>query len=203
MTTLTMPDTTFRAVRFGLKTNTQTFRSPLNGAVQTLELPGARWFGTFDINPRTRAQAAAWQAFLVNLSGSAGRFSAFDPSATSPQGAYDSSLDNPLVNGASQTGTSLVTDGWRANITGILKAGDYFSVNGEFKMVVADVDTDASGAATITFRPALRSSPPDNAALTLINPTVTMMLVDDDQAVWDSSLPNVIEGISFSGIEAF
>ena len=37
----TAPD--FRTSRFALVTNTQRFISPLNGAVQTRELPGARW----------------------------------------------------------------------------------------------------------------------------------------------------------------
>jgi hypothetical protein len=72
----------------------------------------------------------------------------------------------PLVAGASQTGASLNTDGWPATTT-VLKAGDYFSVNGELKMVTADCVSDASGNATVEFAPILRSAPADNAALTL------------------------------------
>lgn len=75
----------------------------------------------------------------------------------------------PLVNGASQTGTSLVTDGWTINTT-VLKAGDVIrlaSVNGvnpqnyndtgyqqEF-VVQNDVTSDGSGNATITIYPGI------------------------------------------------
>jgi hypothetical protein len=72
----------------------------------------------------------------------------------------------PLVAGASQTGASLNTDGWPATTT-VLRAGDFFSVNGELKMVIADCVSDASGNATVEFAPILRSAPADNAALTL------------------------------------
>lgn len=204
MPTLTMPATPgFRSVRFGLRANTQSFTSPLNRSVQTLELPGSLWFATFELPPMTRAQAAAWQAFLVDLSGSSGRFFGFDPDGKAPRGTYDSGADTPLVNGASQIGASLATDGWRASGSGLLLPGDYFEVGAELKMVTAQVDSDAGGAATISFKPPLRTSPADNAPLTLTNPTAIFMLVDDEQAVWDGDLNAIVQGLSFSGVEVF
>ncbi len=60
MPTLTMPAAPgFRASRFGLIANTQTFRSPLDGTLQTLELTGARWQANYELPPMARAQAAA------------------------------------------------------------------------------------------------------------------------------------------------
>lgn len=108
----------------------------------------------------------------------------------------------PLVNGASQNTTyalskdtisqSLVTDGWTNSQTGILKAGDVFtiadvySVNRETKestgqlqdfVVLADADSGAStGPATLTIRPPIitsgpyqtvDSAPADDAAITV------------------------------------
>ena len=71
MPTLTMPASPgFRSARFGLRSNTQSFTSPLNRAVQTLERQGALWFATFELPPMSRAQAAAWTAFLTGLLGS-------------------------------------------------------------------------------------------------------------------------------------
>lgn len=74
----------------------------------------------------------------------------------------------PVVNGASQTGTSLDTDGWPVSTTGVMKAGDVFTIAGDKTVyrVHTDADSDAGGAATINFIPALRSSPADGAALT-------------------------------------
>ena len=104
-------------------------------------------------------------------------------------GAYGGS---PLVNGASQNVTyaaskstnsqSLVTDGWTADTTGILKAGDVITIAGVYAMnpvpgegttgkiqmpylqeftVLADVDSGATtGPATLTISPAIITSGP-------------------------------------------
>lgn len=208
MATLTIPTTPgMKAVQFGLKANTQTFSSPLNSAVQTLELPGALWFGTFSIPPMTVDNLAAWQAFLVGLKGMAGRFYGYDPSRTSPRGIYSAVSDTPLVQGASQTGESLITDGWRISGTGLLLPGDYFEVTSggvkELHMILSQVDSDASGVATLSFGPQLRQSPNDNAAIVLTSPQVEMRLIDDGQALWNVAAANIAQGFSFSGIEAF
>ncbi len=200
MPTLTMPSKPgFRASRFGLIANTQTFRSPLDGTVQTLELTGARWRASYGLPPMNRAQAAAWTAFLTGLMGSAGRFFGFDPDARTPLG---SGLGTPQVRGPGQTGKSLIVDGWTELETGLLLPGDYVEVGGELKMVTTQVDSDSGGEAAVAFTPPLRASPVDNAALTLTNPRVTMMLSDDEQAVWDADRASVY-GISFDGVEVF
>lgn len=109
----------------------------------------------------------------------------------------------PLVNGASQTSTyasvkdtytqSLVTDGWTASTTGILKAGDVITIAGVFAVnpvtkatlpflrqftVTADADSGATtGPATLTITPPIITSgafqtasaaPADNAAITVV-----------------------------------
>lgn len=208
MATLTMPTAPgFGSSRFGLLANTQIFRSSLNKAVQTLELVGALWFATYVLPAMTRAQAAAWQAFLVDLMGAAGRFWGFDPTVRSPRGVYDSGSDTPLVAGASQSGGSLVTDGWRPNGTGLLLPADYVEVTAggrkELKMVTAALDSDGAGAATINFKPPLVASPADGAAIVLANPSVEMMLVDDGQTEWQRGTADIVNGLAFSAIEVF
>lgn len=204
MPALTMPATPgIRSVRFGLRANTRSFVSPLNRAVQTFELPGAVWFATFELPPMTRDQAAEWQAFIAGLMGQAGRFYGFDPDATTPRGIYSSGSDTPLVAGAGQGGATLATDGWRVSGTGLLLPGDYFAVAGELKMATAQLDSDGAGAATIAFKPPLRTSPADDAALTITNPKAVMMLADDSQAVWQSDANRIVQGFAFSGVEAF
>lgn len=199
MTTLSMPTNPgFKSARFGLLSNTRSFRSPLSGSTRTLEQPGIRWQATYQLPKMTRAQAAEWQAFFAQLRGMAGRFYGFDPAATTPRGTGNGT---PLVNGASQTGTSLITDGWAAS-EAVLKSGDYFEVNDELKMVTADVTSDGSGNATIAFEPPLRASPANNAALTLSSATCIMMLTDDNQTTWDVD-NNSHYGLTFTAIEAF
>lgn len=201
MTTLSMPTTPsgFRAHRFALMSNTKVFVSPLSGATQTLEFPGAKWMGNFALPPMKRATAAAWHSFFVQLRGAAGRFYGFDPTAKTPRGVASGS---PLVDGASQTGNTLTTDAWPLSTTGLLLPGDYFQVGSELKMVTASVDSDGAGVATITFEPPLRNSPTDNAAIVYTNPTCVMRLADDGQASWEVN-NLALYGISFVGVEAF
>lgn len=88
MAILNIPSTpAFKASRFGLVSNTQSFRSPLSGSVQTIERPGARWQAQYQLPPMKRASAAAWQGFLAQLRGGAGRFYGYDPDAKSPRGS--------------------------------------------------------------------------------------------------------------------
>lgn len=101
----------------------------------------------------------------------------------------------PLVNGASQTGTSLVTDGWTAAAATRLKAGDTFTIANVFQVnlqsrestgrlqsfvATSDAASDGSGNLTVSIYPALIASgqnqtvnslPADNAAITVTSGT--------------------------------
>jgi len=104
----------------------------------------------------------------------------------------------PLVNGATQTGTSLITDGWGSGVSSLSKgdrftlgasavAGtqgvysvnpeNYASTNGLQTFVVVNTVNDTTGAMTIVISPAIitsgplqtvTSSPVDNAVITVI-----------------------------------
>ena len=119
----------------------------------------------------------------------------------------------PLVNGGSQNVTyaastgantqSLVTDGWSNSVTGVLKAGDVFTIAGVFAVnpvpgegttgkevlpylqqftVISDANSDGSGNATLTISPAIittgpyqtvSAAPADNAAITVFGTAAT------------------------------
>jgi hypothetical protein len=195
----------FLSSPFRLETNTQRFESPFTRNVQRVLLSGARWAGNFNLPAMNRAQMAEWQAFLLQLEGGVNTFYGFDPDGRTPRGQAAINPGTPLVNGGSQTGSSLVIDGAPANVTGWLLTGDYFTVNSELKMVTSPVNTDGSGNATINFKPALRSSPADNAPLTVQNATCLMTLADDQQTGWQgrSNRIGFYEPLSFAAIEVF
>lgn len=199
MTTLTWPTLTRSAPRvldWSLAPNTQTFSSPLSGAVQTVEMPGARWQVSFAMENLTEADSPLLQAFLVKLRGKAGRFYLHNFARPEPRGTQ---RGTPLVKGASQTGNTLEVDG--CTIAATLLAGDFFEVNGELKMVVADATANGAGEMSLTFEPPLRSSPADNAVVTLSQPKATFMLASDELK-W-STQPGKFTTFSIDAIEAW
>ena len=199
MTTYAIPTTVgFSSVEFGLENNNQVFESPLSNSIQVSELTGARWYATFNLPPMKKDNALEYIGFLQRLQGRVHSFFGYDANHRSPSGTIAGST--LLVNGANQTGTSLVLDGG-ANSTLVLKAGDFFSVNNELKMVTANATTDGSGDVTVNFVPSLRSSPSDDASITTTNPVCTMKLTGDSTTY--SINTSSIYGISFSGVEVF
>jgi hypothetical protein len=68
-----------------------------------------------------------------------------------------------LVDGAAQTGTSLIVDG----LTAVPQIGDTFTIAGvALTYIITATPTVTSGGATLAISPALNSSPADNAAIT-------------------------------------
>lgn len=76
----------------------------------------------------------------------------------------------PLVQGASQSGTSIVTDGWTPSVTNVVRAGDCIRFAGLTPLyrITADANSDGSGVATLSINPSIPtgSGPADNAAVT-------------------------------------
>lgn len=115
---------------------------------------------------------------------------------------YDLGVLGGLVNGASQTGYDLITDGWLASQTGILKAGDWLQLgtgtNARLYKVILDVDSNSSGQATLTLWPKLRTSPADNQAIIVSSPVGKFMLATEHEWSIDEAH---IYGMSFSAME--
>jgi len=197
MSTLTFPAVTPNSAEFGSVANTQNTRSELNGTVQTACLPGDKWVGNETFTNKFGNEARLLRAFLTSLRGQAGRFYKSPP-------AYiraGSGLGTPLVKGAGQTGLTLLTDGWTANAQGVLLIGDYFQVGNELHIITIDVNANSGGEATLTFATPLRTSPADNAAITINSPKFIAMLTDPNQARWQAS-PTPIYNLTIAYEEA-
>jgi hypothetical protein len=188
---------------FGLMSVTQTFRSPLSGAVQTLELPGARWYTRFRFPP-LRATAAVndaglLAAFLVKLRGQARRAALWNFKRPVPLGTIQTS-GVTLASGVAAEATTASFSGCGAAKT--LLAGDLFSIGGELKMATADFTADGSGEmAGITFEPPMRSAVAGGEAVTLDKPTA-LFILDNPQVTWRSS-PGDVNDFELSFTEVF
>jgi len=113
--------------------------------------------------------------------------------------ANGSGLGSPKVNGNDQSGTSLMTYGWTASETGVMKAGDCFTVPGVDVLfrVTADASSDGSGLETLSIEPPIvvGSSPTNSGALTIASATMNAIVLQySDTAGADAS--NLIGGFS-------
>jgi hypothetical protein len=172
--------------------NTQTFTSDLNGAIQTAELPGARWSGRLTYSNRTGADAGKLRGFLAANKGRAGRFYV-TPSDAVLNGS--ATQNGTLDSGATAGAITIEASGFAETGANPLLAGDYFEINGELKIVTDDV-----AGTTINFSPPLRKDVTLGQTVRVIEPRVVVMLSDDDQASWQVSGP-IIYNISFDVVE--
>ena len=195
MTTFTFPSITPSASSFELVTNTRAYRSPLTNAVQTVGRKGSLWRATLQFNNLSGADRATMQAFVTKLNGQEHRFTLHDHSYTQ-RGTGGGTL---RVNGASQSGTSLVCDGATASVTNYLREGDFVTFGNELHMVVADTDSDASGNVTLSLAPPIRKSPADDALVGYSTPVKGVFMLASP-ASW-SNQPGIFSSFSIEAVE--
>lgn len=160
-----------KSVTRSLRTAVGVTASPFTGTQQVQDWGGAWWEYSIEFAAVGLASGKAFSAFFAALGGARTAFLFSDPTIKNTGG-----VGVPLVNGAGQTGTSLVTDGWSA--TG-LQAGDFFSLGADVSTRLYQVTSavvPVAGAATVQFVPALRVSPADNAALRVVSPQVLLRM---------------------------
>ena len=187
MTIYGFPSIEPRSSRWDLVANTKTFASPFSRSVQTGARNGTAWLVTLDFSNLKDPNRQILQGFLAQLNGQEHRFTLHDHAYTG-RGILTGS---PLIKGASQAGHSLLTDGWTASQTGIVKAGDQVGFGDvaetrkQLVMVTADANSDGSGNATIPINPGIHVTPENNAPITIVNPYGIFMLVDQQQG-WNN-----------------
>jgi len=175
-------------------------QSPFTAAQQVYKYPGQFWEADVTLPPMKRADAEYWVAFLLKLNGPFGTFLLGDPLGATARGVATGA---PKVSVGGQTGNELVTYGWTTSQTGILRAGDYIQLGSgataQLYKILDDVNSDGSGNATLTIWPSLRSSPADEAPITVSSPKGNFRLTSP--AAWDIDEASIY-GMTFGAREA-
>jgi len=175
--------------------------SPFTGQQQVYKHQGQWWESEITLPPMKRADAEQVVAFLLKMNGQFGTFLIGDLASATPRGV---GTGTPLVNGGSQTGGELITNGWTVSTTGILKAGDWMQLGSgqttSLHKVLDDVTSDASGNATINIFPNLRQSPNDNDTIVVNNTQGRWRLASNETEYSMDSAS--IYGITFACVEA-
>lgn len=175
MATITFPSSPKPSgMQWKLVMPAQTNVSGWTGGRQTLASNRGWWECQLTLPPMVGRDAVnPWRSFVAQARGSANDFQV--PVDATAQSALANTV---LVNGAGQTGRNLVTDGWPASTT-ILSAGEFVTVGNQLLQLTADVTSDGSGNATISFEPPIRSAPADNASVEYKNPYALMYCVEE------------------------
>lgn len=196
MTTITLPATPkFQSVTWRLVQPSQSNISQWTGSRQVLP-SGRGWWecqitlppivGSTNFNP--------WRAFTALMRGAANDVQIpVDPAAQSVL------ANTMLVNGAGQTGRTLNVDGLPNSIT-VLSAGHYVTVNNQLLQLTANVISNGTGQATLSFEPALRVPPSDNAVVEFKNPYCLMYLMEEPTY---SAEPGYVYSLSLNLRESF
>jgi hypothetical protein len=129
---------------------------------QVFDWQQSMWSGQVSFPPIHRYSADAWSAFILQCRGQANAFMLGDPKAAIPKGP---ARGTPVVNGAGQTGYSLVTRGWSPSVISQLLPGDLIQVGNRLYKVLNSVNSDASGSATLAVWPNLRDLPADGVTV--------------------------------------
>ena len=152
-----------------------------SGRRQARQIDGQKFRLRLRFPIMTRVEFAPINAFILKQRSQMESFTYSPPTISSPLGVASGVIS---VNGSVSAGaTSCSIDGMANNTTGVFKAGDYFRFTGQNKvyMVVADVNSNGSGAGTLTFEPPLRTAVSDNTILIYSNVDFTVGLTGDIQ----------------------
>jgi hypothetical protein len=179
-------------------------QSPFTFQQQVVAHPGQRWAASIALPPMKRQDAEYWVAFLLSLKGQIGTFLLGDPNCVTAQGSASTAPGTPVVEGANQTGGSLAISGLPASATGYLLPGDYIQIGSasttQLYKVLTQVDSDASGGATLDIWPNLRGSPPNSSLVTISNTKGKFRLSNNIQQWQINEISSY--GITFDCVEA-
>jgi len=195
---LTMPTTkSFRRIRLYAINTVGVARSPYTHGTQVQEFQGQSWGAEVQFPEMSRSEAEAFNAFLLALMGQKGTFYLGDPTAKTPNGTP---TGTPRINGSNQTGNTIITDGWAISSIGNLKAGDYIQIGTGLHKVLADVNADATGAATIEIWPRLATSPSDNTFIVTSNTRGIFRLTKNMVTIFETNKAKIFN-LGFNAVE--
>ena len=175
--------------------------SPFTYKQQIYNHSGQRWEAECQVPPLKRDDAEEWIAWLLSMNGRAGTFLMGDPLGDTARGTLGGT---PVVNGADQVGSSVAIDGCSNSITNWLKAGDYVQLGSAstatLHKILQNVNTNASGQATLDIWPSMRTAPTDGATVITSN-AVGRFRLNSGQQDW--TINNISSyGITFAAVEA-
>jgi len=167
MSVLTLPTTpTPASMGIALVSAKNTLTPAFGGDEQDIQRKGSRYALTFAMPPMTYLTSMDWDDLMSE--GDTVLMRVFQP-------GFDAGAPGtPLVNGASQSGTSLIVDGLTPYY--VIRKGQFLSVvtSGQHFLyrAASEVVAGSGGTATIPLRTMLRRSPANNDVVKIAEPMI-------------------------------
>lgn len=171
-------------------------RQTVNGPISEF------WRATITLAGRRAGTVAdpGWRdtaSFIMSLRGGENRVRLSDPRRAVMRGAGSGGTTCAVSADAAAGATTLVVKALTASQSLALAADDHFGIGENLYTVMANVGSDGSGMATVTFLPPLRVGVAENDSINLSAPTGAFRLVGgwQDMAIphYDRSPPMTLE----------
>lgn len=150
----------FTSIKWSPQSAVAEQESPFSFHSKVYAWSGQQRYVDVTLPPMSIDNAKEWSTFGYRLNGIEGTFYLRDSVGKYLRGA---AVGTGLVRGASQTGQDLITDGWVPNTSLLFRQGDWVQIGTRLYTILADVDSDASGIATLNLWPKIRTAPADNS----------------------------------------
>lgn len=182
MSTINWPATrlfTPRTFEIGLRSTVLISTSPLSGATQTVELPGARWVIAMALTPASsHADQAIREALFAQIAGQANRVALWHMVRPTPRGTMAGS---PTLSANATAGATSLSITTTAGAT-VLK-GDMVKIGSQLVQSTSNATADGAGALTLPIAPAVRTTVASGQAVSYISPTSTFILTQQEVRV--------------------
>ncbi len=152
--------------RLGFISNSQGLPSPLSGAIHVAVRAGSLWRYEATWQAITGIERGDILGFFTRLNGMEHRVQMpVFPEAKATLGGW-ATLGSPQIALANETGRQISCTGAPASSSKYVRRGDIFTFDNMIRRATTDADSDGTGAFTVNFEPAIRTSP---AQFTSIN----------------------------------
>lgn len=173
MTTYTYPSTANFALgsfEIGLREAVLVSSGTLSGAIQTQELPGARWVASLGYERQGAAERAEVEAFWNRLQGQINRVALWHLVHPAPRGTM---RGTPVLASDVAIRATVATITTTPGAT--VFSGDMLGIGGRLVKVVGDATADGAGALLVNFAPCLPDGAAAGSAVVWDKPTATFM----------------------------
>lgn len=194
---ITLPTTTGpRNITARLISRRRDLEPTFNGPTSRIRRIGSRWSIDFDYPPMTYSDAMVWVAALTSAEADTVILAVPQP------GFSVGSPGTPLVNGASQLGSTLDLDGFSTAYPAMV--GQWFNVTVSGRLYLYQVATSKTASADVmadlAINPMIRASPANNSSADFATPKIEGFL-SGDQTAWTVDTARHV-GLSFTITEA-